>query len=207
MELVFLGHASFLVKENATTIYIDPYHLIGTLPKADIILITHPHFDHCSQDDVAKILSETTVVVSPSGCDVGVQSQEILPGQEVALKDAIIRAVPAYNIGKDFHPKENKWVGYVIDIGQYRLYHAGDTDVIPEMENLSVDIALLPIGGTYTMDVPEALDAVKTIKPKLVIPMHFGDIVGTVQDAMNFCQKSTVPCKVFSKGEEWLVKL
>ncbi|MCD6418699.1 MBL fold metallo-hydrolase [bacterium] len=206
MEIVFLGHASFLIKENATNIYIDPYHIIGKLPKADMVLITHPHFDHCSTEDILKISSETTVLISPAGCDVeNIQLQRIAPGEEKALKDAIIRAVPAYNIGKNFHPKENNWVGYVIDIGQYRLYHAGDTDVIPEMENLSVDIALLPIGGTYTMDVSEALEAVKKIEPKVAIPMHFGDIVGTVQDAINFCQKCSVKCKMLSKGESWTV--
>ncbi len=207
MEITFLGHASFLLKGDSTVLYIDPYHLVGELPKADVILITHPHFDHCSPEDISRLLSEKSIVVSPSGCDVKAHIKEISPGQEIPLKDVIIKAVPAYNIGKSFHPKSNNWVGYLVEIESFRIYHAGDTDLIPEMSDLSVDIALLPIGGTYTMNVNEAVDAVGRIKPKLVIPMHYGDIVGSIDDAHNFCSKSPIECKVLEKGKPWLVEL
>jgi len=201
MKITYLGHASFLLLGEKATIYIDPYHLVGSLPAADIVLITHPHFDHCSVEDIKKISSEKTIIISPAGCDGELHTRPIAPDDKMELDDITVRAIPAYNIVKNFHPQAKKWVGYIVEMENRRIYHAGDTDAIPEMENISVDVALLPIGGTYTMDVNEALDAVKKIKSRLVIPMHFGEVVGSLQDAINFSTKSSVPCKVLTKGE------
>lgn len=176
IEIEFLGHASFIINNN---IFIDPY-LIETDKKADLILITHSHYDHCSLDDIKKILKPETLVIAPPDCSSkfsrieNLKTKIITPGKKFTSNNLIIEAIPAYNIKKPYHPKQNEWVGYIITINNKKIYHAGDTDLIPEMNNLNVDIALLPIGGEYTMNVQQAAEAVSKIKTKVVIPMHYG---------------------------------
>jgi L-ascorbate metabolism protein UlaG (beta-lactamase superfamily) len=187
-NIKWLGHASILISTGGKNIYVDPWKLIKDQPKGDLILITHPHYDHFSPDDINKIVRNDSVIIGPLDIlkiKLG-KKIEIKPGQEINLNWVKIKAVPAYNINKHFHPKGNNWCGYIIEIEGNKIYIAGDTDFIPEMKNIVADIVILPVGGTYTMTAEEAANAVNTIKPKLAIPYHFGDIVGSEKDAKLF---------------------
>ena len=189
----WLGHASFRI-ENDKTIYTDPYELKGKPPKADLILITHDHFDHCSPDDVAKLVKDDTVIVTIAAAAKKLKGdvRVVKPGESLVVHGVPIETVPAYNVNKfrspgmPFHPKESGHVGFIITVGGKRIYHAGDTDVIPEMDDIEADIALLPVGGTYTMTADEAAEAANRIKSKVAVPMHHSDIVGSVKDAERF---------------------
>ena len=188
----FLGHAAFLI-EGSSTVYTDPYQLGGyrTLPSADIILITHSHFDHCSTDDARRLCTEKTIVLASHDCIDSLRGlpcsvRGISPNEEMQIADVRVTAVPAYNSGKQFHPRENAWNGYVFVVDGVRYYHPGDTDLLPEMDGIEADVAFLPVGGTYTMDAKEACEAVKRIRPKAAIPMHYGSVVGSVEDAKAF---------------------
>jgi len=182
----WLGHASFRI-EGEQVIYIDPWK-VKDGEKADLILITHSHHDHCSPEDVAKIRKDGTKIVTVADCESKLSGEVrvVAPGDRVTVHGIPIEAVPAYNIGKSFHPKANGWVGFVVTVDGTRIYHAGDTDRIPEMDHVEADIALLPIGGTYTMTASEAAEASIAIGPKTAIPMHWGDIVGSKRDAKRF---------------------
>ena len=188
-NIVWLGHDSFRI-DASTCIYIDPYQLDGGKP-ADLILVTHEHFDHCSPEDVAGIQQPGTVIVTEkdSANKLSGDVRVMTPGERLVLDGLTVEAIPAYNTNKDFHPKANGWLGFIIDIDDVRIYHAGDSDHIPEMENLDVDIALLPVSGTYVMNPDEAVQAALAIKPKLAIPMHYGAIVGDQSDATHFRDK------------------
>lgn len=182
----WLGHASFLLLASKT-IYIDPWEVSAT-KKADIILITHEHYDHCSPPDVEKLATPQTTIIAPADCAHKLSRKTIalLPGESTTVQGVKIEAVPAYNINKDFHPKANKWVGYIITIDGKRIYQTGDTDLIPEFKEIQADIVLLPIGGTYTMTAAEAAKACSMMDVKECIPMHYGKIVGTQKDAEDF---------------------
>lgn len=184
--IYWLGHASFRI-EDAVTIYIDPWKLKKG-PAADLILVTHGHHDHCSPQDIAKISKPGTVIVCPASCagELKGDVRTIAPGQTLQVGQVTIEAVPAYNSGKPYHPKQAGNVGYIVEVGGRRIYHAGDTDLISEMDAIRCDVALLPIGGTYTMNAEEAAQAVQRIKPKTVVPMHWGDIVGSKGDVVRF---------------------
>jgi L-ascorbate metabolism protein UlaG (beta-lactamase superfamily) len=199
-NIKWLGHASFVLKdsESGKTAYIDPFKISDKAPMpADIILITHPHYDHCSEADIRRIQKQGTVIIAPADCRIAVK-KTLLPGQRLNVDGITVEAVPAYNVNKSFHPKQNSWVGYVVTVGGRRIYHAGDTDFFPEMETLpalrNVDAALLPIGGTYTMNAEEAAKAADAIKPKIAVPMHYGTIVGGRGDAEKF--KELCKCRV-----------
>ena len=175
----WLGHASFQVKADGKVIYIDPYE--GEYKeKADLVLVTHSHFDHCDTSKIRKVLKEDTVIICPADCASKIEGnvRVLKPGEETRIDDIVVEAVHAYNYkrfrspGNPFHPK-GLGLGYVITVGGKRIYHAGDTDFIPEMKDLkNISVALLPSGGTYTMDNPEAAEAALAIKPEIVIPMH-----------------------------------
>lgn len=182
----WLGHASFRIEDGGTQIYIDPWKLPKDLPKADFIFITHAHYDHFSQEDIALIKKDGTTFFAPK--DVAYQLKgtviSVAPDQSYNVGELKVRTVAAYNIGKKFHPKQNNWVGYLIALstGQ-KIYHTGDTDFTPEMRAVTTDFVLIPCGGTYTMSAKEAADAANIFKPHTVIPMHWGDIVGSKADA------------------------
>lgn len=193
VKLTWLGHDGFRI-QNGQVVYIDPFQIEGG-PKADIVLVSHEHFDHCNVDDLKKIVGPDTIIVAhaQSNSELSkLKSKEVKilkPGDKTNLGDVGIEAVPAYNLnkfrepGKVFHPKEDGKLGYVVTVKGVRIYHAGDTDHIPEMKNLRADIALIPVSGTYVMTVQEAAEAVASINPKVVIPMHYGAIVGSRTDA------------------------
>lgn len=192
--IVWLGHASFLI-ETERKIYIDPYDIPGeladSLPKADLILVTHDHADHFSAGDIKRIIKPSTVVVSIRSViedlpDEVKASRLVEPGDSLTVMDVLIEAVPAYNIEKKFHPREKGYVGFIIHLEDRTVYHAGDTDLIPEMEEIETDIALLPVGGKFTMDPVEAAKAAQIINPEVAIPMHWGKIIGTWEDAKEF---------------------
>jgi L-ascorbate metabolism protein UlaG (beta-lactamase superfamily) len=185
MRLSWLGHSSFLIEmKDGRVIYIDPYK-VHDGKAADIILLTHPHFDHASKDDISALSRDGTEIIGPADC-AGI-TKSVSPGKKIMLAGITIEAVPAYNIKKDYHPMQNNWVGYVIEIDGKRIYHAGDTDLIPEMRELTgIDTALLPVRGTYTMDAEEAARAAEIIKPRVAIPMHYGKVVGSEGDALTF---------------------
>jgi len=216
IELRWLGHASFLIK-NLKVIYIDPYALSGKLEKADIIFITHDHYDHCSVEDLGKIVQEGTKIIMPADCqskvtrfEVPVKMEIIEPNQELDLGEIKVSTIPSYNIDKHFHPKEDGGVGYIIKMNDVIIYHAGDSDVIPEMQKLTgykqqgrEFVALLPVGGRFTMTAEEAFEAVKIIKPDLAIPMHYGAIIGSEKDAQEFkdlCKENNINAEILEKG-------
>lgn len=189
IELTWYGHASVKAKAAGRVVYFDPWKLPkGDLETADLILITHPHGDHCSPPDVARIRKGGTriVTVEEAAQKLGGKAVVIECGQTVEAAGLKVTAVPAYNLRKKFHPKEKGWVGLIVELAGKRLYHAGDTDLIPEMSQIKCDLAFLPCGGKYTMDAKEAALAASRVKPKVAIPIHYGDIVGTPADAKRF---------------------
>lgn len=200
-DIKWLGHASFKISGDKV-VYIDPWKLQGKNEEADIILITHDHYDHCSLSDIEKLKGKKTTVVAPPDAakKIAGDVRKVKPGDELTVKGIKIEAYPAYNLEKKFHPRANGWVGYVIEINGRRIYHAGDTDLIPEMEGIKADIALLPVGGTYTMDAMEAAEAANRIKPKLAVPMHFGAIVGSSKDAEEFKSLCQVPVEIWERS-------
>jgi L-ascorbate metabolism protein UlaG (beta-lactamase superfamily) len=185
-KLTWLGHDGFRI-DTAKTIYFDPYQ-ISDGPKADLILISHDHFDHCSPDDIAKIQQPKTVIVTEKVAAKKLKGDVriVKPGDSIHVYDVKVEAVPSYNVDKDFHPKKNGWLGFIVEVEGVRIYHAGDTDFIPEMKEFKVDIALLPVSGTYVMTADQAIKAAIAMKPKLAIPMHYGAIVGDYNDAEKF---------------------
>ena len=186
-NIKWLGHDTFRIEAPGLTIYIDPWNIKHPTP-ADIIFITHDHYDHCSPADVKKLLKSDTIIVAPADCarKFKTETKVVKPNEKLNVKGIDIETVPAYNTNKPFHPKSNGWVGYIIKAGNVRIYHAGDTDYIPEMNDIKTDIALLPVSGTYVMTASEAASAANVIKPRIAIPMHYGAIVGDEQDAQEF---------------------
>ncbi|MCK5803522.1 MAG: MBL fold metallo-hydrolase [Lentisphaeria bacterium] len=189
-----LNHDSFRIEGEGVVIYTDPYHLEGDLPKADLVLISHDHFDHLSPEDLLKLAKDDTVYVGIAACKAELDKLPgsvliVKPGDEIEAKGVSIEAVPAYNTNKDFHPKDAGHVGYIFSVGGKRIYFAGDTDFIPEMKDFQADIALLPVSGTYVMTADEAVEAAAAIGAGVSIPMHYGDIVGDAEDAKTFAEK------------------
>ena len=183
----WLGHDTFKIVKDIV-IYIDPFK-IKNKDNADIILITHEHFDHCSPGDIKKLQTNDTIIIAPKDCIAKLSGnvKAINPGKSIVVKGITIEAIPAYNTNKQFHPRSNQWVGYIITIDSMRIYMAGDTDYIPEMKSLkNITIALLPVSGVYVMTADEAAQAALAIKPEVAIPMHYGSIVGTIADAKKF---------------------
>jgi L-ascorbate metabolism protein UlaG (beta-lactamase superfamily) len=195
--VMWLGHASFLIQDQRT-VYIDPYDLPTGLPPADLVLITHDHSDHLSPKDIQKIIGDSTIVVSIEAVKDRLPEavryfRAVRPGDTLTIQDMEIDIFPAYNVDKKFHPKKAGYVGFVIHTGGRAVYHAGDTDLIPEMKKVKTDVALLPVGGKFTMDAIQAAEAAQLIKPKVAVPMHWGKIVGSEEDAKVFETKAGVP--------------
>lgn len=183
----WIGHASFRIEDGSTRIYIDPWKLPAGSPKASVVLITHGHSDHYSPEDIARIEQPGTVFVAPADVAAKLKGKTVVtasPGHSYAAAGLTVEAVPAYNTNKAFHPRSNGWLGYVVTLSTgVRVYHSGDSDAIPEMRALKVDVALMPCGGTYTMTAAEVASAANVFKPAMLIPMHWGDIVGSREDA------------------------
>lgn len=186
-KISWLGHDGFQIEADKR-IYFDPYQLSGAHPPADLIFITHEHYDHCSPEDIASIQQDHTVIVTEkdSAKKLKGEVRVMEPGMSLSVEGIAVEAVPAYNTNKQFHPKQNGWLGFVITVQGTRIYHAGDTDHIPEMKDIQTDIALLPVSGTYVMTAEEAVAAAVAINPRVAIPMHYGAIVGAESDALKF---------------------
>jgi L-ascorbate metabolism protein UlaG (beta-lactamase superfamily) len=194
----WLGHDAFRI-DGPPTVYFDPYELSEGQPKADLILISHDHRDHCSPEDISKIQGEeTTIVTVAAAADkLSGDVRVVGPGDILQVKGIALEAVPAYNVnkfrspGEPFHPKEAGYVGFVVTLDGKRIYHAGDTDPIPEMANLkAIDIAFLPVSGIYVMTANEAVEACETIGPRVAIPMHVGRGIGSPEAAETFKEKA-----------------
>ncbi|MDR1397718.1 MAG: MBL fold metallo-hydrolase [Desulfarculales bacterium] len=191
-SLHWLGHAGFCINSAPGPVYIDPFRLTGDKPAAWLLLLTHDHFDHYSPEDAALIRNENTTVVAPESVAAllgGGKVKAVRPGDELVLDAVKIKATPAYNINKDFHPRAKNWVGYLVEIEGITYYHAGDADFIPEMKTVRTDIALLPVSGTYVMTAEEAALAALAINPSVAVPMHYGSIVGSADDAEYFARQ------------------
>ena len=188
-----LTHSSIRISKNKI-IYIDPFNIEKNYNDADLIFITHDHYDHYSEEDIDKVKKDYTVFIVPEELltkllKKGIRQDCIItaqPNQTKRILGIRFETVPAYNVNKTFHPKENGWVGYIVDIEGIRYYIAGDTDINEDNKKVQCDVALVPVGGTYTMDFKEAARLINEIKPKIAVPIHYGSIVGTKQDAIDF---------------------
>jgi L-ascorbate metabolism protein UlaG (beta-lactamase superfamily) len=210
-SIEWLGHSGFRIRTPGGVIYIDPYR-VADGPDADLILITHGHYDHFSPQDVERLSSPRTWLVGPAAVAERVSGQvlSIAPGEAVErelLPGVAISAVAAYNTSKRdpqgnlFHPREAGWVGYEIEVVGERVYHSGDTDVIPEMDSVTgVDIALLPVSGVYVMTAGEAAEAARRIQPGVAVPMHWGEHIGSFQDARDFADKAPVDVEILERA-------
>jgi L-ascorbate metabolism protein UlaG (beta-lactamase superfamily) len=182
----WLGHASVRI-DDAITIYIDPWK-VAEPKRADLILVTHEHFDHLSEDDIAKLSGRKTIVVASRGAaaNLSCEVRAVVPGERFEAAGVWIETVPAYNTDKPNHPQSAGHVGYVVELAGRRIYHAGDTDLISEMKDIRCDVAILPVGGTYTMNATEAAQALEVMQPQFAIPIHWGEVVGSEKDARRF---------------------
>ena len=188
-----LCHSSIRMNKGKI-IYVDPFHIEENYQDADIILITHSHYDHFSEEDIEKVRKADTIIYVTedyveNARQLGFSENKIIgvkPNQTYYEGNIEINTVPAYNVNKQFHPKENNWVGYILKIDGIAYYIAGDTDITEENKKIKCDVAFVPVGGTYTMTAKEAAELVNIIKPKVAIPIHYGDIVGTKEDADTF---------------------
>ncbi|HAU38284.1 MAG TPA: Zn-dependent hydrolase [Phycisphaerales bacterium] len=196
VEVQWIGHASFRIAGAGTVIYVDPWKLRGEPHDADIVFISHGHHDHCSVADIAKVSkSDTSLIAPPDVVEKLHAANAVGPGENLTLKEVSIETVAAYNTDKPYHPRANEWCGAVFTLAGKRIYYAGDTDLVKEMRGLKdVDLALLPVGGTYTLDAVQAARACEVIAPKAAVPYHWGDVVGSRADADAFAQAA--PCKV-----------
>jgi L-ascorbate metabolism protein UlaG (beta-lactamase superfamily) len=203
----WLGHDTFRI-DGSSTVYVDPWKLPVGAPPADVVLVTHDHFDHFSIDDIRAVSRPGTVVVGPSSVTAALEGVEditpvtIAEGLTVSAASASVTAVPAYNTdkfkrpGEPFHPRGAGGVGYIVELDGRRIYHAGDTDAVPEMRDVHCDVALLPVGGTFTMTAEEAAAACDLIDAAVAVPMHYGDIVGKRSDAKRFAEMSRLPVTI-----------
>ena len=187
---------------NGLTIYFDSYDIKEKVSNADYIFITHPHWDHLDIDSINNIANEKTIIVGPSSVIEKLEKSfnllEVEPNKTYKLDNISFKTVPSYNIGRDYHPKDALYVGYLLTLNDITYYIPGDTDVIEELKELNADVIFLPVGGTYTMDAIEAAKFINEIQPRIAVPIHYGTIVGTKADAEKFegLLKNTIECKI-----------
>ena len=207
-DITVLCHSSIKMNKEKV-IYIDPFKIDKNYNDADIIFITHDHYDHYSEEDIDRVKKEDTVIIVPEELLTKVLRKgfrqdyiiTVLPNQKYMVEGIKFETVPAYNTNKQFHPKENEWVGYIIEIKGIRYYIAGDTDITEENKKVKCDVAFVPVGGTYTMDFKEAANLINEIQPKIAVPIHYGSVVGTKQDAIDFSKllNPKIECKILMK--------
>ncbi len=202
-KIEWLGHDAFRLT-GERVVYIDPWQIQNAPHDADVVLITHDHYDHFVVEDIDKVRNDKTVVVGPEQIRGKLQGNVMLVkrGDVTTVNGVPIQVTPAYNMRADrqnFHPNQYGGVGYVVTLNGKRIYHTGDTDAIPEMRDIRADIMLVPVSGTYVCTCDEAVEAVKIVKPALAIPMHWGSIVGSWEDANNFKQRADVPVEILGK--------
>ena len=198
-RFTWFRQSAFLYRGDGLTVYIDPWG-VTTDDKADVLFITHAHYDHFQPDEIERVRKRDTKIFAPADVarELSGNVTPVKPGDAIDAGVLKAQAVPAYNTAEerlDMHPKKNNWVGYVITLGSNVYYHAGDTDHAPELSKVRADVAFLPIGGTYTMDAVEAAEMAKALGPRLAVPMHFGFVVGTPSDAERFAKEAD-PVKV-----------
>lgn len=210
-SIEWLGHSGFRIRAGRALIYIDPYRVADDAPPADLILVTHGHYDHFSPQDVERLTKRDTWLVGPAAVAERASGRvhSIAPGETLddeLVRGVYVRAVAAYNTskrdpeGRPFHPREARWVGYELNVHGERLYHSGDTDVIPEMDRVTgVDVALLPVSGVYVMTAEEAAEAARRIQPRVAVPMHWGEHLGTDDDARRFAERAGVEVRILPK--------
>jgi len=191
--------SSYLWRGDGINVYIDPWGVTGD-PPADVVFITHAHQDHFNPDDLHKVVRTSTKLYAPRDVaqELSGDVTPVIPGDSLDVEGIKVQTVPAYNVVEerlDNHPRANNWVGYILTLGETTYYHAGDTDHIPELDDVDADVTFLPIGGTYTMTAPEAAELAKMISPRLAVPMHYGFVVGTPEDAQTF-KKEAAPVEV-----------
>lgn len=199
-RFTWFKQASYRWAGDGLSVYIDPWNVPEGHEPADVIFITHAHFDHFSQEDIDRLRKDETPIVAPRDVapELSGDVTPVGPGDSGEAGGIRYQAVPAYNVLEErlgYHPKENNWVGYVLSLGDATIYHAGDTDHLPELESLSVNTAFLPIGGTYTMDPHQAAELARAMSPGLAVPMHYGFVCGSPADAETF-KKEAAPVPV-----------
>lgn len=209
LENISIIHHSSIKFSDNIKIYFDPYEINENNNDADIIFITHSHYDHYSENDIKKIYNANTKFIIPKDLEkellnLGIKKENIItvvPCNNYNVLDISFKTIPAYNINKPFHPKENNWIGYLINYNNFTYYIAGDTDITEDNKLIKCDVAFLPIGGKYTMNYKEAAELTNIIKPKIVVPIHYGLIVGTTEDAIEFSKliNKDITCKILIK--------
>lgn len=185
-------------------IYFDPFKIEKNYNDADVIFITHDHYDHYSEEDIDKVIKERTIIVAPEDMltkllKKGFERENILlvePNEKYRVRGIEFQTIPAYNVNKQFHPKANEWVGYLIELEGITYYIAGDTDITEENKKVNCDVAFVPVGGTFTMDYKEAAELINEIKPKIAVPTHYGSIVGEKSDGVSFSKLVSPEIKV-----------
>lgn len=203
-----LCHSSIKISKEKI-IYIDPFKINENFNDADIVFITHSHYDHYSKEDINKIKKDDTKIIAPKETiekllQEGYKQESLIsvePNKEYKVEEIKFETISAYNIDKQFHPKENEWVGYIIELQGIKYYIAGDTDINEENRKVKCDVAFVPVGGTYTMNYKEATNFINEIKPKIAVPIHYGSVVGTKQDAINFIGlvEPNIRCEILIK--------
>ena len=207
-KIEVLCHSSIKITKGSI-IYFDPFKINKEYHDADIIFITHSHYDHYSEEDINTVRKEDTQIVAPLDLldnllTLGFTKNNITlvkPNETYTVKGLSFKTIPAYNTNKNFHPKANNWVGYLVTIDNMTYYIAGDTDITEENRKVSCDVAFIPIGGTYTMDYKEAAELINEIKSKVAIPTHYGKIIGNIKDGQKFAEliNKEIECKIFIK--------
>lgn len=201
--VTWFKQSAIRVRSGGRVLYVDPWGVPGG-EEADFILLTHPHYDHFSEEDIARIRGTRTVVIEPASMKKQYESADhfLRPGDLLQLDGLDVLAVPAHNEAKHFHPRRNGWLGYVFTLGDVTYYHAGDTDFLESMSEIRCDVAFLPCGGHYTMGAEDAARAAAACDAKVIVPIHWGDVVGSIEDARRLATLASAEVTILERGEE-----